>query len=287
MRAVVLENPTDALLPAGTITAYGPFGFDGNALLGDVPGGAQRTVRFALDAGVRVEVRDAWQPEIVTFVRLSGGVLETEVRTRLRSTFAVSVQDDVSRTVLVEWPAPAGFAWVGDGPEPQRAENTWRVAFDVGEPDDAVPSTARADVVCLDTSTPCRFDTVVERVDRRTLRLVDASDDRLALELANGDLSAEARRWIDRLVSARRTLADLTSGERRLLDDVDAIVVDQARMRENLSVLEPGSSLYLRYLGDLEESEDALADARGALDDLRNAIDEARRALQDVVRQLP
>lgn len=288
MRAVMLRNPTDALLPAGTVTAYGAYGFDGNALLDDVPAGAERTVRFARDLGVRVAVADTVQPEVVTFVRLSGGVLETDVRTRLRSTFEVTALDDDDRLVVVEWPAPRGFAWIGEGAEPERAEDTWRVTFAVGS--DASlqgPAERRVDVACVEAQGPCRFETVVERVDRRSFRLVDASNDRLAVFLEGGDLSADARRWIERLVDARQELSRLTSSERVIAERIDAIAGDQARIRENLAVLEAGSSLYLRYLTDLEQSEDALAEAREERIRLQSRIEEAQRDLQDVVRQLP
>ena len=80
-------------------------------------------------------------------------------------------------------------------------------------------------------------------------------------------------------------LADATAGLQRT-QSIDAIFEEQQRIRANMGALDRNSDLYRRYVTELTEQEDALADLRRQQTEQQGERDTLQRRLNDLVSRL-
>jgi hypothetical protein len=282
-RAVRIENASDALLAAGTVTLYDEAGFAGNARLADLAPGGDRLLRFAADLGVRVEREQRAEGERVVEARLEGGLLVTEVRQRQVAVYRLARDDDEARRLVIEHPAQAGWEVVSPEPAPARSEAGWRFGVLLGdaEPDPAVPTQLRCD-----GEAACELELVLERVDLRRTQIANLAPDRIAVLLENVELSRQDRQALERIAEIMRRVADLDTAIAAQQARRDDIHQEQARIRENMRVLDRDASLYRRYLSDLEEQEDELDVVLTAIERFREERRAAQERLNEAIREL-
>ena len=281
--ALRIENVGDALLPAGTVTIYAEDGFAGNALLGDVPPGGERLLRYAADPAVRTAVDARRETEQVVGVRTGGGNLITDVRTRDTTVYRIARDDAAARTLIVEHPFRSDWEWVAPAPTPERDEDHWRVRVDLADADGGSASDAEAHLACAPNE-ECLLEVVLERTEARTIRISDQSPDRIEVLLRNVDLSDTDRRALEEIVALQRDLADLDAELRDLRTRRDDAVREQERLRESLAVVPAGEPLHRRYLDDLESWEDRLNDLRLEIEALEDGRSELQAELTEAVR---
>jgi hypothetical protein len=284
LRAVRIENDGDALLAAGTVTLYDAAGFAGNARLSDLEAGGERLLRFAGDLGVRVAREGEELPERIVALRIEGGLLVSEVRRRLATTYRIERDDDEDRVLILEHPAPDGWEVVApEGPTPLRSETGWRIGVALGAaPEDpAVPLQA----VC-DGDGGCEVEVVLERIESRRLQLANLSSERILLLLDQVDPSAEDRAALEEIAELQRRVAELDAAIAAQQTRRDDIHREQDRIRQNMGVLDRNSALYRRYADDLADQEDELDVVLTAIERFREERATAQRALDDAIRAL-
>jgi len=81
-------------------------------------------------------------------------------------------------------------------------------------------------------------------------------------------------------------MADLDRQVVTLEAQVNEVFRDQSRIRDNMSALERNSTLYRRYLADLEAQENQLAALRGRIADLRAERILVQRDLDELIQRL-
>jgi len=282
-RAVRIENDSEALLAAGTVTLYDEAGFAGNARLADLSPGGDRLLRFAVDLGVRAEREQRSEPERLVAARLDRGVLVSEVRQRRTVVYRLTRDDDEARRLVIEHPAPAGWEVVSPEPAPARTEAGWRFGVLLGdaEPDPAVPTQLRCE-----GEGACELEIVLERVEARRTQIANLAPDRIAVLLENVELDRQDRQALERIAELMGRVAELDTAIRNQQARRDDIHQEQARIRENMRVLDRNASLYRRYLADLEEQEDELDVVLTAIERFREERASAQERLNEAIRQL-
>ncbi len=288
LRAVRIVNDSGALLAAGTVTLYDEAGFAGNARLADLAPGGERLLRYAGDLGVRVASERETTPERVVSVRIDGGLLQIEVRRRAITRYRIARDDDEARLLVIEHPAPDGWTVASPDPDPVRTEDAWRFGVALGdverdaEEDEALPVQLRCD-----GEEACVLEVVLERTESQTTQITNLSSDRIAVLLQNVELDPADREALTRIAELQRRVAQLDAAiadQQRRRDDIHR---EQARIRENMQVLDRNSSLYRRYLSDLEAQEDELDVVLTAIEGFRGERSEATTRLNDAIRALP
>ncbi len=260
---VRLTNDTGLHLAAGTVSLYDGSGFAGNAQLSDVVPGDSRVLSYAVDLELPVDVRGASQPEQVFAAKIVGGVLESSVRQRITTTVSVSPRTDEPRLLLVDIPRRGGYEIVSPSPAPVLTASSMRFGVALNgasalEGDDAVP----VQLECSADTEACDLVVTLEQVVVRRIALNNVDQGTIALYLENVELSAEDRATLQRVLDLQRRIAQLTSERRGVESRIATIHNDQNRIRSNMGSLDRNSSLYRRYVSDLEEQENEL-DALG------------------------
>lgn len=290
LAAVRIVNDTGLHLAAGTVTVYDTNGFAGNALLADLVPGDARLLSYAVDLEIAADTTGGSQPERVVAARLVRGLLETETRQRVSVAVRLSPLTEDERLVLVDVPRRDGYEVVSPAPPPLLTASTWRfgVVVNDGAGGVAVPTDVPVQTRCPAGAEEqaCVLEVVLERVTSRTIALTDLSPDVIAVYLEDLELDAATRRTLEDVMALQRELAGLRSEVEEREDRIEAIAADQERIRANMSSLDRDSSLYRRYVSDLEEQEGELDVLESELSGLREELQQTQRRLQDLVTGL-
>ncbi len=281
---VRLVNDTGLHLAAGTVSVFDETGFAGNARLSDVLPDDSRVLAYAVDLELPVDVQTSPRPENVFAAVIRGGMLEASVRNRIEITVRVDPRTEEPRLLLVDLPRRPGYDVVGLEPAPLLTADSLRfgVTLNGAEPQaagDAVPVQLECAAGAED---PCELVVVLEQVVTRRASLANHDRGTLAFYLENVELSSEDRATIESIVDLQARIEQLTSASRSLESRIAEIHSDQNRIRSNMGALDRNSSLYRRYVTDLEAQEDQLDDLGNELETLRSEIAELNLELAEL-----
>ncbi len=288
LRGLRIVNDTGLHLAAGPVTVFDERGFTGTARMSDLVPGDDRVLTYARDLDVAIDVTSTSEPEQVISVRLVGGLLESEHRSRLRTTYVIAPRSEIERFVVVEHPRRSGFHVSSPLPAPPVTPTAYRfgVSLTVGE-GDTDTDTLQGDPsvpthVSCETGEPCFLEVVLERVEARRVSVTSVPLERLEVYLRDLELSAETRALLEDVAAVQRELVRLDRAISAERSRRDAIVSDQARLRQNMAALDRNSVLYRRYVEELTEQEDTLAAIARAIE----AFERERSALQEELDEL-
>ena len=292
LRGVRILNDTGLHLAAGTISVFDAGGFTGNARIADMLPGESRILTYAVDLAIAVATEQAGEPERVTAVRLQDGVLVTEVRDRIRTTYRFDADTEDGRFLVVEHPKQSGYDVVAPETAPAETPTAWRFGVAMAgsdTPSRSVDATFGEPIpthlTCSGTE-PCTLEVVLERVDLRQLAILNITPDQLVFFLENVELSSEDRATLQQILELKRQLVELDRRIAEVQTQLAEITAEQSRIRENMGALDRNSSLYRRYVSDLEAQEDAIDALQTELDELRDQRATLQSGLDDLILSL-
>ena len=284
-----LTNDTGLHLAAGTVTIYDANGFAGTALMADLVPGDSRVLTYAVDLEVAVDLTGNTRPEEVVAVSFVDGLLEQTFRQRLEHTVRLAPRTEEERLVVVDLPRSSGYEVVSPSPAPLLTPDSWRFGVLLNAAtaaDAAADGDVPVQLACEAGAESCELEVVLERVTSQLTAVGNLDAGRIAFFLENVELDQETRRLLDEILALKREVAQLASEIARHETGVTEIHQDQSRVRQNMGSLDRNSSLYRRYVADLEAQEGELDRIEAALADLRTRRDAAQSQLDDVIRGL-
>ncbi len=288
MRGVLLENDTGLHLAAGTVTVFDAGGFAGNARMADVLPGASALLTYATDLAVRVSREATTEPDTVTDVRLDSGLLVSTILHRHVTTWRLASDTDSTRLLLVEHAARPGFEIVEPEPAPVRTRDGYRlgVLLEAEAAGDVQERLSLPVQLTCDAGSECTLRVVEERVAASSVSLSTIESDRIALYLANYEFPADQRATLQEVHDLQVSLSGLRAELSRLNERRDDIFVEQERIRANMAGLEQSGSLYQRYVTELTEQEDELAEITERVAELRQEISDVEAERDALFRRL-
>ncbi len=273
-----MTNGSESGLPPGVLTLYersaqsGAVAYVGDARLGPLPAGEERLLSYAIDQKVRID-QEARNARTITAGKIVDGVLDVTVTQRQTTLYTVTGAARESRTVLIEHPRYHGWTLIppeglaGDEPvETTDSHYRLRVELAAGE--------SKALSVSMEQP-------LYERHEMASM-----TKDQIAVFMASRELSPAVRQAMTDLAGYQAALVDRENAERNLARQLNTVIEDQGRLRDNLRSVPGGSDLHQRYLGKMAEQEDQIDGLRIAIDDAHIAALEARQAVTDFVRGL-
>jgi hypothetical protein len=271
LRALWITNNSDLTLDRGSFTIVEDGAFGGEGLLETVHPGERRLLSYAADQAVRVSVDHSNDIRQVTTLSVSKGVLRATSAEIAEVEYLVHNAAPDARTVIIEQPRRSG--WTLDS-DPKPAETTptayrFRVA------------TAPKETVRLHIG------------DRHTLdqyfRLVDSTDQQLTVFLHNANAGPAVMQQLEPVFAAKRAVAALDAQIAGKQNDINQLVDDQKRVRDNLGALKGSAeerSLAKRYTAELNTQEDTLATLRRDLATLQLQHQAAEADLNNKIESL-
>jgi hypothetical protein len=272
LRGLWLKNTSALTLDGGSFSVLDSEVFAGEGLTDPIKPGERRIVSYATDLGLLVEVTGNSEPQRYQRVRISKGIMTQTSELRERNIYTVKNQDDTARTLIVEHPARAEWKLLAGTREPEeRAPGTYRFRVDV-------PAKATASLPVEESRT---LDTVYQ--------LSNLDDGQVAIFLRQRTITPDVAQALQKITAQKGVVAKLEEEMENRQNDIDHVVDDQGRLRENMKALKGSSeekALLQRYTKQLDEQETQLDGLRKKIQDTEARRDKANTELEEMIDSL-
>ncbi len=272
LRGLWLRNTSPLTFDGGSFSVLENEVFAGEGLTDPIKPGERRLLSYATDLGLLVEAQANNRPQHVTLAKISKGVLTQVSRLEERTLYTVRNQDAAARTLVVEHSARPGWSLAKDAKEPEeRAPGMYRFRLDV--PAKATASLPVEEMRTLDV----------------TYSISDLNTDQIGLFVKNKTITPEMAQALRRIMDQKAVVAKLEEEMENRQKDIDRIVEDQGRLRENMKALRGSSeekALLQRYTKQLDEQETQIETLRNTIRDTEAQRDKANEQLEKMIDQL-
>ena len=272
LRAIWMKNTSSLTLDGGSFNVLESEVFVGEGLMDPIKPGEKRLLSYATDLGLLVEARQGSSPQHVTKVKISKGVLTQVSEEQQRTTYTVRNQDDAPRVMVIEHPARVGWNFMSKSAQPEeRAPGTNRFRVEV-----AAKATA---TLPIEEAHPLFT----------TYQISNLSDEQIVYFSKQGSVTPEMADALKKISAQKAVVAKLEQEMEDRQNDIDRIVDDQGRLRENMKALRGSAeekTLLQRYTKQLDDQETELATLRKKITDAETLRDAESEKLTKMIDDL-
>jgi len=272
LRGLWLKNTSPLTFDGGSFSVLENEVFAGEGLTDPIKPGERRLLSYATDLGLLVEAQTNSRPQHATLAKISKGILTQVSRLEERTLYTVRNQDAAARTLVVEHSARAGWSLAKGAKEPEeRAPGIYRFRLEV--PAKATASLPVEEMRTLDV----------------TYSISDLNTDQIGLFVKNKTITPEMAQALQKIMDQKAVVAKLEEEMENRQKDIDRIVEDQGRLRENMKALRGSAeekALLQRYTKQLDEQETQLETLRKTIRDTEAQRDRANEQLEKMIDEL-
>jgi hypothetical protein len=272
LRGLWLKNTSPLTLDGGSFSVLENEVFAGEGLTDPIKPGERRLVSYATDLGLLVEAQTNGRPQHVTRVKISKGILTQVSELQERTLYTVRNQYEGTRTLVIEHPARMDWKLAKGAREPEeKAPGIYRFRMEI-------PSKATASLPIEEAHT-----------QETTYQLSSIDDDQIGLFLKQKTITPEMAQALGKITAQKAVVAKLEEEMENRQKDVDRIVEDQGRLRENMKALRGSAeekALLQRYTKQLDEQETQLDVLRKKIQDTEGQRDKANDQLEKMLDEL-
>lgn len=272
LRGLWLKNTSQLTFDGGSFSVLENEVFAGEGLTDSIKPGERRLLSYATDLGLLIDVHNTSQPQHVTVAKISKGTLTQVSRLQERTLYTVRNQDGVARTLIIEHPERPAWSLAKGAKEPEeKAPGTYRFRVEV-----AAKATATLPVDELRTLST-------------TYAVSDVNSDQIELFIKQGTINGEMAQALKKVTEQKAVVAKLEQEMEDRQKDIDRIVEDQGRLRENMKALRGSAeekALLQRYTKQLDDQETQLEALRKQIRDTEAERDRANAQLEKMIDEL-
>lgn len=260
--AVRLRNTTDLHLKGGPVTLFDDGVYAGDARMEDVPPGQTRLISYAVDLSVEGDRQQPDPSSTQTALTIKHGVITVTKKERQETDYTFKSQAKETKTILVEHPYDAEYTLVAPAKADERTAELYRFALP------------------LEPGQSKTLKVIVERPVYTTVGLFDADLNVIGVFATRTDLSQQTRTAMQGVIQRRRQIDDLNSQASERDAEIAAVGSGQDRIRKNMAQLDHASTLYKRYVGELDAQETRLQALQQQSQKLKAQAADATQALR-------
>lgn len=272
LRTLWLTNSSGLTLDGGSFTVLEDNAFAGEGLTDPIKPNEKRLISYAADLGARVSEEAESQPQRVTRVRISRGLMY-ETRELLQSTtYTLRDDDTTSRVVLIEHPLRTGWKLAMNAPKPAETTSTlyrFRVELKPKETQKLKVTEAEPEVT--------------------TYALSNLTDDQIAFFVRQREINPSIEAALRKIITQKNAIADLDAQIAAVNSRRQKIFADQQRIRENLKALKGTAeekALIERYTQQLANQENQLDGLQKQEAELQTKRAQAQSVLDSMIQNL-
>ncbi len=274
LAAIRLTNDGESGLPPGIMTLYerdkaGYVSYVGDARLSGFPVGETRLLAYALDEKIIIE-RDVAQTDRVASGSIANGALRLSRVVRQTTVYRVrGPAKEPRQLVVVQRRLPGWTLTKPDSKDVELSEGNYRIPLQLPGGDQ--------------TQT---FEVVQEQTQQQEIRLVESAAEQIRVYAQAREFDAKTREQLIRVLQLQQAAAEAQRKVAQVDAERQAIVQEQARLRDNLARVPANSDLQRRYLATLDKQETDLEALTNRRAEAEKSAEEARAALRTYVSQL-
>ena len=271
MSAAALVNSTGKTLDGGPITVFDASAYGGEALMESLKAGDKRLISYATDLGTRITTNAESGSEVVREIKAKDGILTAKLAILETTTYTIRNVDPRAKTLIIEHPLNPQSKLLGDVKPAETTANHNR--FEVK----------------LAANANEKFVVREERILENVEQISNLNDDQILIYVRNKSLGDAARKQFEQIIAKKREIQTANLQNGRFTTEINEVVQDQARVRQNLESLNRvnGQEQQVRkYAGDLAASEAKLAALRDAQNAGRKTVVTLQAELNQLINQL-
>ena len=272
LRAIWMKNTSTLTLDGGSFNVLESEVFAGEGLTDPIKPGEKRLLSYATDLGLLVEAKQNASPQHVTRVKMLKGTMTQVSEEQQRTTYTVRNQDSAPRVLVIEHPARVGWNFLKNSKQPEeQAPGVSRFRMEV--PPNATAMLPVEEVHPLFTS----------------YQISSLTDDQIIYFSKQGSITAEMTDALKKISAQKAVVAKLEQEMEDRQKDIDRIVDDQGRLRENMKALRGSAEekgLLQRYTKQLDDQETQLANLRKKITDTEAQRDAENEKLEKMIDDL-
>ena len=265
---VRLRNTSGLPLPGGPLTVLSGNQYAGDARIEYLPADESRLLSFAVDLPVSVQLRGRGFEQTIQALRIVRGTLESRVTATRSTTYSFRNAAKTAREVLVVHPFSERYELLEPAQADERTSDEYRFKWQLAAGEER------------------EFNVREQRVDMQAVALLGGSFDAAALVQSDAALPEPLRAALAKMAELQTALADAESERDLASSEIDVLVAEQGRVRDNLGAVAGGTQLAERLLGKLNEQESAIEDLQRRRQTAVARAESARKALQDYIATL-
>jgi len=270
LNSVEITNSTGKTLDGGPITVYDANAYAGEALVETLKKGDKRLSSYGVDLGTRVTTALESQAQVVREAHFQRGVLTTRTAAVETKTYTIRNVDQEPKTIVIEHPIRPEYKVLNQKPVETTA-NAYR--FEVK----------------LAAGATEKFPVTEERVFENTLAITNLNPDVIASYVQNKNLSDAARAQLQQILDLKRQIAANDGEIQRTLTQINNVVIDQERIRQNINSLNrvAGQEQQVQnYARQLAAQESQLAATRDRLAQLQQKKTQLEAQLNSLIEKM-
>jgi Carboxypeptidase regulatory-like domain len=272
LRALWMKNTSPLTLDGGSFNVLESEVFAGEGLTDSIKPGEKRLLSYATDLGLLVEAKQNSSPQHVTKVKIIKGVMTLISEEQQKTTYTVRNQDEALRVLVIEHPARPG----------------WNLMKNSKQPEEQAPGTNR---FRLEVASKATATLPVEEVHPlyTTYQISNLSDEQIVVFTKQGSITAEMADALKKITAQKAEVAKLEQEMENRQKDIERIVDDQGRLRENMKALRGSAeekALLQRYTKQLDDQETQLATLRKRITDTEVQRDAENDKLEKMIGDL-
>ena len=259
LRSLWITNSSGLTLDGGSFNVLESDAFAGEGLIDPVKPGEKRIISYAADQGIRITAEgsdDDQDNEKVTHVRVAKGMMTITTVERSEKTYLIHDADATPRTVIIEHPRKTADWKLESGVKPEESTTAYhRFRVDVEAGKDA------------------KLIVKEFHPDSSEVALTNINDQQVALWVEQKTIPPAIEQAFRRILEKKNAISGVDNQSRAKQQEIDAIVSDQNRLRENMKALKGSpeeKALLQRYTHQLDSQEDQLATLRNELQSLKS-----------------
>jgi hypothetical protein len=272
LRALWLKNTSTLTLDGGSFSVLENEVFAGEGITAAIKPGERRLLSYATDLGLLVEAQKSSQPQRVTKVKIAKGVMSQVSELHERTVYTVHNQDDTQRKLIIEHPTRSDASLAKGTQEPaERAPGLYRFELDV-------QPKASASLPVEEV-----------RFQQALFQLADIDDTQIAVFSKNGSITPDVAEALQKIAAQKAVVSKLEEEMEDRQKDIDRIVADQARLRENMKALKGSAeekALTQRYTNQLDQQETQLDSLRKTIQSTEAQRGKANDELENMIANL-
>ena len=253
LNAAELTNDTGKTLDGGPITVYDSGAYGGEALMETLKATDKRMISYAVDLGTRITTQFGSNRDIVREIHFRRGVLTARQAIQETRTYTVRNADQKPKTLIIEHSVRPGYQLMGL------------------KPIETTASAYRFEVMLAAGGT-AELPVNEERVFDSSYSVANLTPDLLTTYVQNKALSDSARKQLEAILTAKRSIADNDAALNRATQEFTDLTRDQDRLRQNIESLNRVSGQQeqvQQYARQLATQETRLASLRDRQAELR------------------
>ncbi len=264
-----LKNTTDLHLMQGPITVFENGTYAGDARIEDMAPKQDRLISYAIDLETEVEPDNGEGKQELVSVKIKKGTLVALRKFTQEKIYRVKNRGKKAKTVLIEHPYQSDWKLIEPAEPKERSRDVYRFAVDVGS--------GKSDKLRI----------LQEQQTSEAIELTGGlTPDQITYYLRAQKISQRIKSALEKVASMHDKI-NQTAGERtRHEQRIGEITQEQARIRENMARLNASSTLYARYVQELDQQETELQQLRQQIASLKSEATKQQRELNQFLMSL-